>query len=108
VTLVVTAAPDFSLAIAPASATVTAGLNTAYTVTVSAIGGFSGAVSLSVSGLPSAATGSFAPASVTGSGSSTLTIRTARYTTKGTFTIKVTGKSGTVTRQVTAVLVVKA
>ena len=108
VTLVVTAAPDFSLAIAPASATVSAGLSTAYTVTVSAIGGFSGAVSLSVSGLPSAATGSFSRASLPGSGSSTLTIRTARYTTRGTFTIKVTGKSGTLTRQVSATLVVKA
>jgi subtilisin family serine protease len=108
VTLVVTAAPDFSLAITPASATVSAGLNTSYTVTVSALGGFTGTVSLSVSGLPSAATGSFSPSSIARSGTSTLTIRTARYTTRGTFTIKVTGKSGTLTRQVTATLVVKA
>jgi subtilisin family serine protease len=108
VTLVVTAAPDFAVAIAPASATVTAGLNTAYTVTVSALGGFAGNVSLSVSGLPSAATGSFSTNPVIRSGTSTLTIRTARYTTRGTFTIKVTGKSGTLTRQATATLVVKA
>jgi hypothetical protein len=58
--------------------------------------------------LPSAATGSFSPSTVTRSGTSTLTIRTARYTTRGTFTVRITGKSGTLTHQVTATLVVRA
>ncbi len=53
--------PDFALSVTPSSATVIAGQNTAYTVTVASLAGFSGNVTLSVSGLPSAATASFAP-----------------------------------------------
>ena len=106
-TFVVTATPDFSLAVAPASATVTAGQSTAYTVSVAAQGGFVGSVSLSVAGLPSAATGSFAPNPVPGAGTSTLTVRTQRFTTRGTFTVRITGRSGALTHQVTATLVVR-
>jgi hypothetical protein len=106
-TLVVTAAPDFSVALAPPSATVVAGQTTAYTVTLGSIGGFAGTVALSASGLPSGASASFAPSSVRPPGTSTLTVRTIRTTTRGTFTLKVTGKSGTLTRQATATLVVR-
>jgi hypothetical protein len=51
---------------------------------------------------------SFAPASLTAPGSSTLTVRTQRQTTRGTFTIRVSGRSGTLTRQATATLVVRS
>jgi subtilisin family serine protease len=108
VTLVVLAAPDFSVSLAPASATVVAGQTTTYTVTVGSAGGFAGTVTLSASGLPSGASASFAPSSPAAPGSSTLTIRTVRTTTRGTFTLRVTGKSGTVTRQATATLVVRS
>jgi serine protease AprX len=75
---------------------------------VSAQGGFAGNVSLSVAGLPSAATGSFSVNPVVRAGTSTLTVRTQRFTTRGTFTIRITGKSGTLTHQITATLVVRA
>ncbi|HMJ36239.1 MAG TPA: S8 family serine peptidase [Baekduia sp.] len=107
VTLVVAAAPDFALAVSPSSRTVVAGQSTTYQVGVSSAGGFAGTVGLSLSGLPAAATASFSPVSLTAPGTATLTVRTQRQTTRGTFTLRVTGRSGTLTRQATASLVVR-
>jgi hypothetical protein len=108
VSLVVNAAPDFSISASPSSQTVTAGANTTYTTTVSGVNGFAGAVSLSVSGLPSGASGSFTPTSIDGSGTSTLTVTTASSTPAGTSTLTITGVSGTLTRSTTVSLVVNA
>jgi subtilisin family serine protease len=108
VTLVVSAAPDFSLSVTPASGTVVAGQATAYTVNVASIAGFAGTVTLSASGLPSGASASFAPSSPRAPGSSTLTVKTIRSSTRGAFTVRVTGKSGALTRQATVTLVVRA
>jgi uncharacterized membrane protein len=109
-TLVVNAAPvpDFSLARSPASQTVTQGAGTSYTQTVTAANGFSGAVDLSVSGLPTGATGTFNPTSVTGSGTSTLTVTTLGTTPTGSYTLTITGTSGGLTHSATATLVVNA
>jgi hypothetical protein len=104
---VVSQPPDFSLTITPTSRTVTAGSNATYMVSVAAKNGFAGSVSLSATGLPSGATASFVPNPVAASGSSTLTVRTSRFGPRGTFTIKVTGKSGALSRQSTATLVVR-
>jgi uncharacterized membrane protein len=108
VTLVVSppAAPDFSVSATPASATVIQGNSTSYTVNVNASGGFTGTVNLSVSGLPSGATASFNPTSVSGSGSSTLTVRTGNNTTTGTFSLTITGTSGTLSHTASVKLVV--
>ena len=73
--------PDFALSTPTPSRTVTAGVSATYTVTVSSVNApFTGAVTLACTGLPTVASCSFAPASVTpGSTSapSTLTISTA-------------------------------
>ena len=69
-------ANDFWVAATPATQTVFTGNSTSFTVTLASSGGFSGTSTLSVSGLPAGATGTFAPAAVTGSGTSTLTIDT--------------------------------
>jgi hypothetical protein len=53
-----------------------------------------GTVNLSVSGLPSGATGTFNPTSVSGSGSSTLTVSTASSTPAGTSQLTITGAGG--------------
>jgi subtilisin family serine protease len=108
VTLVVTAPPDFGIAVTPASATVVAGQSTTYTVSVSSVSGFAGNVSLSLSGLPSGATGSFSRNPVRAPGTATLTVRTTRSTTRGTFTIRVTGSSGNLSHPATATLVVRS
>ena len=100
--------PDFSVAATPASQTVTAGNSTNYTATVTALNGFSGTVTWSVSGLPTGASGNFNPATVTGSGSSTLTITTTNTTPSGTNTLTITGTSGSLVHNSTVTLVVTA
>ena len=107
VTLVVNAPPDFALSISPTTRNVTASGTTSYTVTVSSINGFSDTVSLSVSGLPSGATASFNPTSVTGAGTSTLKVQTTSSTARGKVTLVVTGTSGTLSHAVTASLTVR-
>jgi polygalacturonase/uncharacterized membrane protein len=110
VTLVVQAAtaPDFTLSASPSSQMVTQGSSTAYTVSVAAVGGFSGTVSFSASGLPSGAVASFNPSSVNGSGSSTLGINTAASTPLGTYSVTATGTSGALSHSATVTLVVQA
>jgi hypothetical protein len=98
--------PDFSITATPASQTVTAGAGTSYTATVTASGGFTGSVAFSVSGLPTGAGASFNPTSVTGSGSSTLSVSTSTTTPAGTYTLTVTGTSGTLSHSTTVKLVV--
>src|SRR6202035_4849903 len=70
--------------------------------------GFAGSVSFSVSGLPTGATGSFAPTSVTGTGSSTLTITTTGTTATGTYPLTVTATSGALTHTASTSLVITA
>ena len=67
---------DFSLSATPASRTVLPGGSTTYSATVTGTSGFTDSVAFSVNGLPSGATASFSPASVVGSGSSTLNVVT--------------------------------
>jgi uncharacterized membrane protein len=105
VTLVVA---DFGVAAAPASATVVAGQSTTYTVTVSSRGGFAGSVTLSATGLPSGATASFVPNPVRAPGSSTLTVRTTATATRGTFTLTISGTSGSVVRRTAVTLAVRS
>ncbi|MDA0166163.1 S8 family serine peptidase [Solirubrobacter ginsenosidimutans] len=108
VTLVVTAPPDFGLTATPATATVVAGQNVTYTAAVSSIGGFAGNVSLSVAGLPSGATASFATNPLRAPGTSALTVRTTRTATRGTFTLTVTGTGGSLVHRATVTLVVRS
>jgi hypothetical protein len=100
--------PDFSLSASPGSQTVTAGGSTTYTATIGAINGFSGTVTLSASGLPSGASASFNPATVTGSGTSTMTVTTASNTPAATSTLTITGTSGSLTHSATVSLTVTA
>lgn len=101
--------PDFSVTASPASQSVVQGGSTSYTVTVTPSGGFTGVVSLSVSGLPSGASGTFNPASLS-SGNSTLSVATAASTPAGTYplTITGTGPGGTPVHSTSVTLVVSA
>jgi subtilase family serine protease len=104
VTLVVN---SFSVSATPPSQTVTRGNNTTYTVAVTAIHGFSGPVTFRVRGLPLNSTANFNPGSVTGQGTSTLTISTNASTSTGTFSLRIRGTSGSVTHSTTVQLVVQ-
>jgi hypothetical protein len=107
VTLVVTApppAPDFTISASPASLTVRRGTSGSYTVTIGALNGFTGTVNLAVSGVPNRVTATFNPASVTTSGTSTLTISAANNAPKNPVTLTITGTSGTTTHSTTVSL----
>jgi subtilase family serine protease len=109
VSLVVNAAPqpNFTISASPSTLTVTRGTSGHYTVTITGVNGFAGAVSLSVSGLGSRVTSGFSPASVTGSGTSTLTITAASSATRGTRTITIKGTSGSLSHSTTATLTIQ-
>ena len=87
------AASDFSMSATPTSIRVRAkGSGVAqYTATITPRGGYAGTVTLSVSGLPSHTTASFNPLTVTGSGTSVLTITPSKTTPTGTYTLGITG-----------------
>jgi kumamolisin len=98
------ASPTFSLS--ATSVSILQGSSGSSTVTSTVADGFDSAVALTVSGLPTGVTGTFNPTSITGSGSSTLSLTVASTTTAGTYTITVTGTSSTITKTTTFTLTV--
>src|SRR5207247_5298896 len=82
---------DFAIAASPGSQTVVRGSSTTYTVSTQATAGAARPVSLSVSGLPAGATGSFDPASVSAGGTSVLTVSTTTTTPAGPVRLVITG-----------------
>lgn len=95
---------DFSISASPTSLTMSRSGSTTTTITITSLNGFTGTVTLSTGTLPSGVTATFNPASVTGgSGTSTLTFRGNRAQT-GTFTITITGTSGSLHHSTTVTL----
>jgi len=110
VTLTVNAAvaPDFTINATPGNRVIKRGDSGTYTVTVSPTGGFNGAVSFSVSGGPGNTSYVFSPTTVTGSGTTTLTVGTTNPSTpKGTYTLIITGTDGSKSRSTTVNLKVQ-
>jgi hypothetical protein len=106
-TLVVNAAPDFSISATPSSATVSAGASASYTVNIARSGGFAGSVALSTSGLPAGASATYSPNPAAGN-SSALSVMTAASTLPGSYAVTITGMSGSLTRTAPVTLVVTA
>jgi subtilisin family serine protease len=106
VTLVVSAR-DFALSVSPSSVTISRKQSAKYTVGVSVVGGSVGNVSLTVAGLPAGTTAVFSPNPVGSPGSSTLTVKTTSSTPRGTYTLRITGTSGSLVHQATATLTVR-
>jgi uncharacterized repeat protein (TIGR01451 family) len=98
--------PEFALSVSPTTRTVTRGTSTTYAVTITPSGGFAGSVGMTVTGLPSGATGSFSPNPATTT--STLTVSTTNATPLNTNTLTITGVSGGTPRSVGAGLLVVA
>jgi fibronectin type 3 domain-containing protein len=103
-TRTVTVTPDFSLSFSPSTQSVAPGNSTTYTVNVISGASFTGSVGFAVTGLPSGATASFNPPTVTTSGSTIMTITTVSSTPTGTFALTVTGSSGTLSHSITPAL----
>jgi hypothetical protein len=101
---------DFSLSAAPASFSVIAGQSGVSTIMVTAVNSFNSAVTLTCpAGLPSGASCSFVPPSVTpglAPVTSTLTIATSATTPAATSNVTVTGTSGSLSHDTTVSLTV--
>ena len=96
----------FSLSASPSSVTVAQGNQGTSTITSSVTGGFNGTISLSASGQPTGVTVAFNPSSITGAGTSTMTMTVGSSTVPGTYTITVTGTSGSTQETTTVSLTV--
>ena len=99
-------ANDFSVALSPASASVTAGGSATATVSTAVTSGSAETVALTATGAPSGVTATLSPASVTSGGSSTLSIATTSAAAAGTYTITVTGTASSGSHTATYALTV--
>ena len=99
-------APTFMFTVSPGTQNVDLPGSTTLTVTSTALGGFSDAVDLSVSGLPVGMSATFNPPPLIpgGSGSSTLTIAADATVPVGSYAIGITGTSGPIERRTGVVI----
>jgi hypothetical protein len=87
--------PDFSLSLGSPTITAPRSSSGTDTVIVTPQNGFTGTVSLSVSGLPGQTSASFSPSSLSnGTGTATLKVSPSRRAHTGTWTLTVTATSG--------------
>ena len=107
-TVTAPASNDFSLSLNPTSGSVTQGSAGTTTVATAVTSGSAQSVSLSASGLPTGASASFNPTSVTAGASSTLTISTSSTTPTGSYSITVTGTGTSATHSASFALTVTA
>ncbi|MEM1206260.1 MAG: PepSY domain-containing protein, partial [Acidobacteriota bacterium] len=98
VTVQPAAAPDFSVSCDPGSASIEQGATSTSTCTVTAVSGFASSVALSCSGNPAGVSCGFSPASVSPTGTSTLTLSVDLAQATGTFGFDVVGSGGSLTR----------
>ena len=98
--------PSFTLSPSAGSVSVTQGESAADTISVADSGGFSGSVTLAVSGLPSGVTASFGTNPTTGSSAVTLTASSSAAT--GSSVVTITGTSGSIKATTTINLTVNS
>ena len=102
---------DFTLSTpSPSSQSVAQGYTSGrYAISAAALSGYTGIIGFAVtSGLPSGATASFSPSSVSNSGTPVLTIATGTSTPAGTSTLTITATSGGWTHTTTTSLTIAA
>ncbi len=95
---------SFTISVSPTYNAAQPGSSASYTVTINGStsgDSYNGTVNLSVSGVPSRTSASFSTTSITGQGSSTLTLSPNKRAPQGTYTLTITGtpSSGTGTTQ---------
>jgi subtilase family serine protease len=108
VTLVVSspAKPNFTFTVASTTLAVTHGTSTSFNVESAPAGTTVPVVALSVSGLPTGVTASFRPSTISGSGTSTVTLTAAAAANRGTATVTFSGTVGSNTQSSTVHLTV--
>ncbi|MBO0719538.1 MAG: hypothetical protein J2P41_01870 [Blastocatellia bacterium] len=104
-----TTSSDFTIA-ASGNVSLPQGSSQTVGVSTSASGSFNSAIALSISGLPSGASGTFSPTSIAapGTGSSNLTITAGATTPTGTYNLTITGTGGGITHTTTVILTVSS
>ena len=107
-TTLTSGSPNFTLAASPGSLSVAPGSQGSTTISSAVSNGFSSAISLTASGMPSGATVSFNPSTITapGSGNSTMTVTVGSGTATGSYPITVTGNGGGIQQNITVTLTV--
>jgi hypothetical protein len=102
--------PDFTSSVSPSAASTAPGGAVSYTVSVSPVNGFTGDVSLTLSGLPEGqASWSISPPVIAGgNGSAQLTVTTAASIAAGTYPLTITATSGATVHSAASALVVTA
>src|SRR5213594_3667198 len=105
-TLTVSAAPDYSLSLAPAALTIAQGATGTTTVTITRTN-FTGAVTLSLGGAPTGLTGAFDPAAPTGN-TATLTVSVGAAVAPGVYNLTVDGTGAPGNRSTPLALTVSA
>ena len=96
----------FSLSASPTTVSVAQGSSGTSTITSTATGGFNTPVNLTASGQPSGVTVGFNPTSITGTGTSTMTLTVGSSVATGNYTITVTGTAGSTVHTTTVTLTV--
>lgn len=98
--------PSYGLTVSNGALTLPQGGSATTTVSSTVINGFNSAIALSATGLPSGVTVTFNPTSITGAGSSTVTINVSTSVLPGSYKIKLVGTSGSTTELVAISLTV--
>jgi kumamolisin len=97
---------SFSVAVAPAKATIAPGGTAMAKVTTTVTGGFDSKITFTASGVPAGVRASFQPASVTGAGHTSLRIQTTAKAAAGTYTITITGTGNGIVETATFTLTI--
>jgi cellulose 1,4-beta-cellobiosidase len=105
--LTVVAAPNFTITASPAAISVPVGTNPTDTITVTFVGGLTGSLSVSATGLPSGMQANFAPSSVNAPGGTIVANFSDQTSTPaGTYNVLIVGTDGTITHSATIVITV--
>jgi hypothetical protein len=107
-TLTVSAAPDFSIALSPNAITTGAGTsNASFTASITGLNGFTGSAAVTLSGLPAGTTTSPAsPFNVAAGSGQTVTLSIPETASSGSYTVTASGSSGSLTHSTALTLTV--
>ncbi|MGA3296916.1 MAG: Ig-like domain-containing protein, partial [Candidatus Bathyarchaeia archaeon] len=86
--------PDFNITVSPPTQMINAGETAEFTITITSLYGFNSSVFLNATGLPTDATASFSPGTISGSGTSTLILITSASTPIGTSGVQISATGG--------------
>ena len=108
ISITVNTAPSFTLTASPASVSVIRDSSATSTITVTDVGGFTGSITLTASGLPSGVTATSVAGSVAGTQILTFSASNSATITTTPVTVTITGTSGMLTASTSIALAVTA